>query len=95
MVDEEDLAALLELHLPAGGQRLARVGEQVEEADQLLVVLVLLVVGGRVGADLLQHHVQAAVLLEQAARLAARLHHLLQVRPQNEHRARLPKQQLA
>lgn len=73
MVDKEDLATLLVLHFPAFRQRLAHVREHVQESDQLLIVLVLLVVNGRVGTNLLQDQVQAIVLLEEAARLSVQL----------------------
>lgn len=73
MVNKEDLTTLLILHLPAFRQRLIYVRKHVQEPDKLLVMLVLLVVHGRVGTNLLENQIEVIVLLEEATRLAVQL----------------------
>lgn len=71
MIDKEDFVALLELalDLPTGRHGLIAHGEQIEEAHEVLIMLILHVVVAGVGADSLQDGSQARARLDELFRL--------------------------
>ena len=91
MVDKEHLVVLLELELdlPAGGQRRERVGEHVEEAHELLVVLVAFEGIERVGAHTLHYEHQTRRVLEDLLGRLVGAHHVRQIGTQKKPYRRL------